>query len=415
MTGCDDREKRWEAAMNNGTRIHVVIAGAGVAGLETALALNAFARDYVSVQVIAPETDFVYRPLSVAEPFGVGEVRRFPLERLVSFAGARLRGASVVAVDPDVKTVTLDDDATVTYDVLVLALGARPRAAIGGALTFRGTEDEPALCALLDRATAGDLARLVFAVPSAATWPLPLYELALLTAEYLTDRGTRGVQVTLVTPEDRPLGLFGPQASDAIRELLEIRSVEVHTGAVPLGWSGGELQLAGDMWIAADAVVALPKLEGPKLPGIPRDRAGWIATDEYGWVLGLTDVYAAGDITQIAVKQGGVAAAQADAVASAIAADAGAPVRPKPFKPILRGVLLTGLTPRYLRAEPGKGESIIDTEPLWWPPAKIVGRYLTPFLAGQLGMSSSSVVRPVGGVEVNIELEAADHRNWAPV
>jgi sulfide:quinone oxidoreductase len=164
-------------------------------------------------------------------------------------------------------------------------------------------------------------------------------------------------------------------------------------------------------------VVSLPRLEGPSLRGIPSDQGGWVPTDEFGWVLGLTDVYAAGDITQLAVKQGGLAAAQADAVASAIASDAGAPVRPKPFKPILRGLLLTGMAPRYLHAEPGKGRSLVDTEPLWWPPAKIVGRYLTPFLAQHLGLSIPSARPPVDGieVEVEVELESSDHRSWSAV
>jgi sulfide:quinone oxidoreductase len=395
-------------------RRHVVIAGAGVAGLETALALKAEAHDFVSVELVAPETEFVYRPLAVAAPFGVGEVRKFPLDKLVHETGARLRRGRVASVDPEWKLIELDDGTKVEYDVLVLTLGARRRDAVAGAFTFRGPEDEDAFEQLLARAVTGEIRRLVFTVPPAATWPLPLYELALMTAEYLADRGSRGIEVGLVTPEDRPLGLFGPEASDAVRELLAIRSIEVHAGAVALGWSEGKLQLTGDRWIDADAVVTLPKLEGPNVPGIPSDQGGWVPTDEFGWVLGLTDVYAAGDMTQLTVKQGGLAAAQADAAASAIAADAGASVRPKPFRPVLRGVLLTGMVPRYLQAEPGRGRSIIDTEPLWWPPAKIVGRYLTPFLAQHLGLSVPSRP-PVEGVEVEVEVESSDHRNWSAV
>jgi sulfide:quinone oxidoreductase len=409
-------EAAWGAVMSNPTRRRVVIAGAGVAGLETALALGHLVRDFVSVELIAPETEFVYRPLSVAEPFGAGEMRRFPLQTLVHAAGAQLRNGSVVSVEPEPKMVVLDDGSGVEYDLLVLALGARTREAIGGALTFRGAQDEAALVALLERATAGELTRIVFAVPAAATWPLPLYELALMTAEYLADRGTRGVHVALATPEDGPLILFGPEASDAIRDLLEIRSIELHTGVVPFGWSGGALQLASDKRLDADAVVALPRLEGPNVPGIPSDGDGWVATDELGRVLGLTDVYAAGDMTQLAVKQGGLAAAQADAVATAIASDAGAPVKPEPFRPVLRGLLLTGLEPRFLRAEHGKGESLIDTEALWWPPAKIVGRYLTPFLAKHLRVSTGSITAPPGkGIPVEVELEASEHHRWSPV
>ena len=127
------------------SRTHVVIAGAGVAGLETALALNALAREYVSIEVISPEADFTYRPLAVTEPFHVGEVRRFPLARLVEAAGAQLRPGALVAVEPANKLVLLEDGRSVPYDTLVLALGAHPREAVTGALTFRGPEDRSAL------------------------------------------------------------------------------------------------------------------------------------------------------------------------------------------------------------------------------------------------------------------------------
>jgi hypothetical protein len=91
-----------------------------------ALALQAVAPEHVSVELITPEDEFVYRPLAVAEPFHVGEMRRFPLARLVAAAGAELRLGALAAVDPDEKRATLADGSAVDYDVLVLALGAQP-------------------------------------------------------------------------------------------------------------------------------------------------------------------------------------------------------------------------------------------------------------------------------------------------
>ena len=95
-----------------------------------------------------------------------------------------------------------------------------------------------------------------------------------------------------------------------------------------------------------------------------------------------------------------MAAQQADAVAEAIAADAGAELDPQPFHPVLRGLLMTGGAPLYLRAEPhrlqreasvaieaavrpasSRNASAAAGQPLWWPPAKIAGRYLAPYLA----------------------------------
>jgi sulfide:quinone oxidoreductase len=404
------------AMTQNANSFHVVVAGAGVAGLETALALRSLAADVVSVEIVSPETQFTYRPLAVAEPFRLGEVRRFDLAGLVRAADATLRRGTVVGVDADRKVLVLEDGSQVGYDALVLTLGARAREAVAGAITFSGPDDIAAVAEVLERATSGALTRIAFAIPAAAAWPLPLYELALLTAEYLTDHVTRGVEVVLVTPEDRPLTLFGPEASDAIRELLEIRGVRLVTGAAPVAWDGSRLHLAGAENIEADAVVALPRLVGPPVAGLPQDGAGFVATDEYGWVLGLSDVYAAGDLTQFPVKQGGIATQQADAVASAIAADAGAAVRPSPVRPVLRGLLLTGMAPRFIRSEPGHGPALVDTEPLWWPPAKIVGRYLTPFLADHLGLSTEfPEPAPAGAVSVEVEVDTRDHATWSSV
>jgi sulfide:quinone oxidoreductase len=405
------------AAVMRGKPLDVRIAGAGVAALEATLALKALAEDRVSIELMAPETEFTYRPLAVAEPFGVGEMRRFPLNSLVEAAGARLRSGSVAAIDAEPRIVTLTNGEELGYDVLLLALGALPREAVPGALTFRGPQDSAALAALLDRTTAGEVNRIAFVVPAGASWPLPLYELAILTGEYLAAHGTRGVEIVFVTPEDHPLGLFGPTASEAVSELLELREIKVETSAAPILFDEGMLSIVAARPVAVDAVVALPRLEGPRLPGIPHDESGFVPTDEYGWVLGLSDVYAAGDLTQFPLKQGGIAAQQADAAASSIAADAGAAVKPDAFRPVLRGLLLTGFAPRFLRADATGARSVVDTEPLWWPPAKIVGRYLTPFLAAKLGLAES-VVGPLrdGAIPIELELEPTSGRPaWSRV
>jgi hypothetical protein len=74
------------------------------------------------------------------------------------------------------------------------------------------------------------------------------------------------------------------------------------------------------------------------------------------------------------------------------------------------------MAPRFLRSETGTGASIVDTEPLWWPPAKIVGRHLAPFLAEHLGLSDDHP-RPEtsGNVQVEVELDPQGHPAWSPV
>ena len=173
------------------------------------------------------------------------------------------------------------------------------------------------------------------------------------------------------------------------------------------------LRFVGTGEIEADRVVALPRIEGLRLPGIPHDANGFVPIDEHGRVRDVEDVYAAGDLTNFPIKQGGLAAQQADAAAEAIAAAAGAEITPSPFKPVLRGLLLTGLSPRFMRAEVGSQESQVDTEPLWWPPGKIVGRHLAPFLAAQLHVSQTPPRSDV--LEVEVELDRGPAGEWASI
>jgi sulfide:quinone oxidoreductase len=379
--------------------LRVVIAGAGVAGLEAMLALRALAGDLVDVEVLAPEHHFWYRPLSVAEPFGLAKAHRFEVADLVGSAGATFTPGALVAVEPERRVVQTSTGAELAYDALVLACGTRSTPAVDGALTFRGPSDVERFQALLEELEAGAVERLAFAVPSGARWPLPLYELALLTAAHLEARGSHGVELALVTHEPAPLALLGSRGSEEVERLLAERLVRVHAGVRPEAFVGGRLEVAGGRALAADRVVALARLEGQQVEGIPHDRNGFVATRLNGRLAGLDDVYAAGDMTRFGVRQGGIASQQADAVAAAIAVRAGADVEPSTFEPVLEALLLTGGDPLYLRAELGGDDPAwaVSTEPLWTPPAKIAGRHLAPYLAERLpapGRRAGAGARP---------------------
>jgi len=394
----------------------VVIVGGGVAALEGALALRALAPEALEVELVAPERDFTYRPMLAAEPFAHGSVSTFPLQRLAEAAGASFREAIVTGVETEERLVRTASSDTISYDELLLAPGAVPVTAVPGALCFRGPTEARALERVLEDAERGGVDRIVFAVPAGAAWALPLYELALLTRARLVDEGSAGVSIAVVTGEHSPLQLFGSTASEAVAELLEARGIELFTDATPLRFHDGVLTTAPSGALEADAAVALPRLEGPRLQGVLGDAHGFIPTDDHGQVAGEVDVWAAGDATTFPLKQGGIAAQQADAASQSIAARAGAAVDPQPFRPVLRGLLLTGMVPRFLRAEPGTPASAIDTEPLWWPPAKIVGRHLAPFLAEHLGLAGVLPDAARGdAIEVEIELTPEHHGVWADV
>ena len=172
-------------------------------------------------------------------------------------------------------------------------------------------------------------------------WTLPLYELALLTARWAEDEGL-AIEPWLVTHEPQALAVFGEQAGAAVASLLDDAGVRLWTGAYAEAVDDGRLWMSVEGGLPVDLAVALPRPVGRRVPGLPADRHGFVPVDEYGRVAGIDDVYAAGDMTARPLKQGGLATQQADAAASAIAAWAGAPVQPEPYRPVLRALLLTG-------------------------------------------------------------------------
>jgi sulfide:quinone oxidoreductase len=360
---------------------NVLIAGGGVAALEAALALRALAQHRVAVELLAPEPAFWYRPLAVAEPFGLAEVKHFGLPELAAAAGAVFTLGALASVDTGRRIAHTSAGMPIPFDMLVVATGARPESALPGAVTFRGPADGHKIDRLLAEVASGEVRRVVFAVPAGAVWSLPAYELALLTAQWAESHGVSAHRVVIATPEERPLAIFGPEVSDAVRDVLAQRGVGILTNVYPLAVRDRSLVVLGGRTVDADRVVAVPRLRAQAIAGVPQDPDGFVQVDEHGRVAGLSNVYAAGDVTTFPVKQGGIAAQQADAVAEAIAEAAGADRVARPFRPVLEAVLLSGDGPRFIRHELSRGaDSTVSEEPLWSPPAKIVGKYLAPFL-----------------------------------
>jgi sulfide:quinone oxidoreductase len=366
------------------TPFNVVIAGGGVAAVEAALALRDLAGERVALTIVSPRPDFVLTPLAVGEPFSVAHADRHPLSTLADELGARVVGAAVVRVEPERHLVSLSDGTELAYDALLLAPGAHRVSAYARVLTFDAEHDPTALSGIVADIEEGYSRSVAFVVPPGVSWSLPAYELALLTARDVRAMGVDDAMITLVTPEEAPLGVFGRAASEAVAGLLAEAGVTVETSAYADVRPGGRILLKpGGREITVQRVVALPLLEGPRVPGVPRDKDGFIPIDDHARVVGVEDVYAAGDGTTFPIKQGGIATQQADAAAALIAASAGADVETGPFRPVLRGRLLTGATERYLRTDISGGAGSGDTaaEPLWWPPTKVAGRYLGPWLA----------------------------------
>ncbi len=395
-------------------RPRVVIAGAGVAGLETLLALRALAADRVEITILAPETRFINLSMSVDQPFKPKRERGLRLQDIAAEMGAHWHRGVLDRVEHERHRVVSRDEHELPYDMLVLAIGARPNRewTSTDVLTYHGGHDGPAYRLLLAQLRAGQINRVAFVKPAGASWPLPLYDLVLMTAASCAAQGKSAAQLSLITPEQEPLAIFGKSASAKVRQLLQDARVGLHTSSYGVPIRSGRLVISpGGHRMRVDRIVTQPRIVGPRLRGIACAEDGFIQTDAHGRLPGLDGVFAAGDMTTFPVKQGGLAAQQADAVAEAIAASVGAEIDPQPFRPVLRGLLLTGGAPRYVRADISGGagdDSIISGQALWWPPDKICGRYLAPYLSSQAGEALDVMPRDEHALPVESVLDHLD-------
>ena len=390
---------------DRGAATSVVVAGAGIAGLEFAMALADMAGSRTRITVVAPEGHFVLKPLVVREPFGGPGLERHQLRPLIEHLGAEHVLDAVTRVDTERKRVTLRGARSLAYDVLAVCIGGLTRPAYTSALTFWSTSAHMPVDDLIGRAAESPSGTLAVVIPPQTTWPLPAYELALMLRRRAEELELEP-RILILTPESTPLGVFGAAGSAAISTRLRVRDVKIETGE-HIEEYGHQLRRRDGAALEAGVTIALPRIDGPSIPGLPADREGFIPIDEHCRVIGCEDVYAAGDGTSFPIKQGGIASQQADTAAEHLAATVGAGIEAKPFRPVLRGELLTGADSIKLvhgvdDGRPGQ----VSPDYLWWPRLKVGGRYLPAWLAG-------TVPRPdLEPREMPIEVEASWPHQW---
>lgn len=367
-------------------QLKVVICGGGVAAIEGLLRLHRIAGERVDVTLVAPNEYLTYRPLTVLVPFDGSRVARYPLRDLTAATSARWLPNRAVSVEHRDRTVHLANGQSVHYDALLLAPGAKERKPNPHVAVFSDRTGGQSYGEIVEAITAGHLTNLALIEPSGPSWPLPLYELALLTAKHAHDRGV-DLEIALITPNPHPLYPFGDKAAAAVQRLLQAADVALHLN-VDATIAGPRLIQLGppDRALHPDRIVTLPTITGPSLPGLPGDaRDRFIPVDDRCRVRGTDGhVFAAGDATDLPVKHGSLAAQQADVAAAGIAHLAGAAPLPESFRPVLRGTLLTGDTPLYLEAQliAGRGwKSEILSEPDWPSDQLVAAEELAAYLA----------------------------------
>ena len=251
-----------------------------------------------------------------------------------------------------------------SFDALLVAPGGRPVAGVEGARTWWPGGDPEVYGGLLRDIEEGYAKRIAIAVPPGAVWPLPAYELALMTAGEARAMGHDDVEVTIVTPERA--------AAVAVRRGGEPAVAEELSG--PASSSGRASSRARERRPGARARRRAPRRRSAcsrcrgwsaRRSRACRRRRGLHRRRRRRAGRGRRAHWAAGDGVVSPIKFGGVATHQARRAAAAIARLAGVEDAPDPGEPVIHGRLLVGRRTRRLA---GRGDA--EGAPLWWPRAR---------------------------------------------
>ena len=333
----------------------IVVVGGGVAGLETLLALRTLAGERLELTLVTTQKAFSYRPLAAAPPLGIGRAQPLPLERAAHEMQATLVTDTVEAVDPEHGFVRSASGEAIPYDALVLAYGAKAVPSVANAVTWDERSRPYFLGGLMADIDQGHVQRLAIVIPPGPTRAVRGYELGVVVAREassvsatvettivapsrsaLFDLGRRGAKV--VSAELRAAGVNLVSPAGAEVEPGQPPAVVMHSrGPAPEDASTVELprldtrpaaavEPGTDGFIEADRILALPELRGRAIAGVAADAKGFVDIDDHGRVLGLDQVWAAGDATGSPLKSGAASVAQAGAVAADISAYFGASV-----------------------------------------------------------------------------------------
>ncbi|MFJ3668394.1 NAD(P)/FAD-dependent oxidoreductase [Streptomyces sp. NPDC090106] len=265
---------------------HVVVVGAGMAGVQTAVALREQGfTGTITLIGAEPHQPYDRPPLSKAVLLGKAEGSAFDIDFEALGIGLRL-GVEVLGVRPDARELDTSEG-VFPYDVLVLATGAEP-------VRLPGTEGVPGVHLLrtLDDAERlrPVLARQHDIVVVGAGW---------IGAEFATAAREAGCAVTVVEAADRPLaGALPAEVAAPMTSWYADAGATLRTHARVERVVPGEVLLADGTRLPAGAVVvgigARPATAWLTGSGIALGAHGEVVADD-GLRTSVPDVYAVGD------------------------------------------------------------------------------------------------------------------------
>ena len=262
------------------SRFRVVICGGGIAAVEGLLRLRRLAGEDLGITLLSPAEELRYRPVAVQEPFSRPGARRYLLRRIAQRTDAEWVKETLEWVDPDGQLVHTAEGHSLPFDALLVAIGARATVPYDHVTVFDDARPDETYHGIVQDIEEGYTKSLALLLPQGPTWPLPIYELALMTAERARSMSLDDLRVDIVTDEPAPLAPFGEGASEAVAALLERFGVTVHTNAQAEVPASRRLvvQPTG-LELEPDRIVAMPLITGPGIRGLPTAEAGFIPID----------------------------------------------------------------------------------------------------------------------------------------
>ncbi len=363
-----------------GAPIRVIVAGGDVGAVEAVFALQA---GPVSVTLLTAEPELAERAMSVVEPFAGPHAVGVAMDEVARDGDAELVVDELQAVDAQRHEIRTVGGRTLPYEALLVACSPSLHPAVAGATTWTPDADAEVTGGLLRDIEEHYSRRVALVQPQGPTWPLAVYELALLIARAASAMGIDDAVITVVTPEPAPLAAFGTRASELVSGELRAAGVELRTGAQSAAVRHGTtLGFADGEDLRVDRVLAMPGVRGPGIEGVASDEAGFLIVDDHGRVPDAPDVWAIGDGTSRTIKHAGLTVQEADLATQEILARALGQALPETKAPVLRGMLLAGESRLLLQATDealAADEPAVDT--LWWPMTKIAGSRVGNYLA----------------------------------
>lgn len=320
---------------------HVVILGAGFAGLELATRLSETLPDAVQVTLLDRNDSFYFgfSKLEVMLGRQPAEAVLLPY-RDIAKAGVEFRQETVVEIDPVARRVATDAG-TYVADFLVLAMGADYDMAATPGLQEGGFEYYTLAGAerLRDALAAFEGGRVVISVLGQPfKCPPAPFEGAFLLHEYFVGKGIRdAVQITTTFPMQRPVPV-STDVSQMFRDGLAARGIEelpqqLVTSIDP---AAHVARLANGETLPYDLFVGIPVHRAPDplvASGLAVD--GWVPVDQTNLRTRFPRVYAAGDVSsgpRPVPKAGIFAETAARVVADDIAAEVTGEPPPAPYE-----------------------------------------------------------------------------------